>query len=144
MENAATYNAEIDDLKNKIEQKNQRIQLLEEMVKTLRHKQFGASSEKGSADQIILFNEAEAEPDEHSGTDTEVVIPSHTRKKQRRVSIPTDIPREEIIHDLPESEKICPHDNMALKCIGEEASEQLDIIPAKITVLRHLDRKSVV
>ena len=141
MENAATYNAEIDDLKNKIEQKNQRIQLLEEMVKTLRHKQFGASSEKGSADQIILFNEAEAEPDEHSGTDTEVVIPSHTRKKQRRVSIPTDIPREEIIHDLPESEKICPHDGTTLKCIGEETSEQLDIIPAKITVLRHLRKK---
>ena len=40
-----------------------------------------------------------------------------------------------------EKEKFCPHDNTALNCIGKEVSEQLDIIPAKITVLRHLRKK---
>ncbi|MCZ0867270.1 IS66 family transposase [Dasania sp. GY-19] len=140
MENANKNSFEIDDLKTQIEQKNQRIQLLEDMIKTLRHKQFGASSEKISADQINLFNEAEAEPDETVGSEA-VVIPAHTRKKQKRASIPADIPREEIIHDLADSEKVCPHDGTALKCIGEESSEQLDIIPAKITVLRHLRKK---
>ena len=148
MENADTLNTEntflkqaLDDKDQQIEKKDQRIQLLEEMVKTLRHKQFGASSEKGSVDQINLFNEAEADPDESPSADDDIVVPTHTRKKQRRVSIPADIPREEVVHDLPESEKFCPHDNTALKCIGEEASEQLDIIPAKITVLRHLRKK---
>jgi transposase len=141
MKNAAKINSENVILKQALEEKDQRIQLLEDMIKTLRHKQFGASSEKTSADQINLFNEAEAEPDEQSEADTDVVGPSHTRKKQRRASIPDDIPREEIIHDLTDSEKICPHDGATLKCIGEEASEQLDIIPAKITVLRHLRKK---
>ena len=141
MENATRHNAEIADLKSQVEQKDQRIQLLEEMVKTLRHKQFGASSEKGSVDQINLFNEAETESDEQPDVSDKIVVPTHHRKKQKRVSIPADIPRELIVHDLPDNEKICPHDGTELKCIGEEASEQLDIIPAKITVLRHLRKK---
>ena len=148
MKNAATPNPELDNLKHQvkqkdlqIEQKDQRIQLLEEMVKTLRHKQFGASSEKTSVDQINLFNETEAESDEQLVANDDVVVPTHTRKKQKRVSIPVDIPREEIVHDLADSEKVCPHDGTQLKCIGEETSEQLDIIPAKITVLRHLRKK---
>lgn len=148
MENATKLSTENQFLKQciekkdrRIEEKNQRIQLLEEMIKTLRHKQFGASSEKDSAAQINLFNEAEAEPDEHAATNDDIIVPTHRRKKQKRASIPANIPREDIIHDLPESEKFCPHDGAALKCIGEESSEQLDIIPAKITALRHLRKK---
>lgn len=149
MENATTINVENIVLKKKleekdqqIEQKNQRIQLLEEMIKTLRHKQFGASSEKITAAQINLFNEAEAEPDEKPEADSEAItVPAHIRKKQKRVSIPANIPREEIVYDLPENEKFCPHDGTALKYIGEESSEQLDLIPAKIMALRHLRKK---
>lgn len=141
MENATKLSTENQFLKQCIEEKDQRIQLLEEMVKTLRHKQFGASSEKDSADQINLFNEAETEPDELAAANDDIIVPAHHRKKQKRASIPVDIPREDIIHDLPDSEKFCPHDGTALTCIGEESSEQLDIIPAKITVLRHRRQK---
>ena len=33
----------------------------------------------------------------------------------------------EIIHDLPEAEKVCPHDGTPLKRIDSEIHEQLDI-----------------
>ena len=46
----------------------------------------------------------------------------------------------EIIHDLPESEKACPC-GAELVRIGEEVSEKLDIVPAKIQVIRHIRPK---
>jgi transposase len=119
----------------------QRITLLEEMLRLQRQKQFGASSEKDTGGQGQLFNEAEADSVESDDNAVPIVVPAHTRKKQKRASIPADLPREEIIHDLSDAEKICPHDGTELNYIGDETSEQLDIEPAKIKVLRHLRKK---
>jgi transposase len=44
------------------------------------------------------------------------------------------------VHDIPEGEKLCACGCM-LSRIGEEVSEQLDIIPAKIQVIRHIRPK---
>lgn len=41
---------------------------------------------------------------------------------------------------MPAAQRYCPEGH-ALKVIGEEISEQLDIIPAKIQVLRHIRHK---
>jgi transposase len=121
-----------------IQQKDSRIKFLEEYIQSLKHKHFGSSSEKLDAIQPDLFTEAEdteavALVEE---TDNTVIIAEHTRAK-KRVSIPVDLPRVVIIHDLPEHEKVCPHDGTTLICIGHETHEQLDIIPAKIEVQQH-------
>lgn len=47
----------------------------------------------------------------------------------------------DIVHDVADDQKHCHNDGTALVCIGEEISEQLDIIPAKIQVIRHIRRK---
>src|ERR1019366_7236164 len=39
--------------------------------------------------------------------------------------------------DIPESEKVCPHDGTPLERIGEETSEQYDYTPPQLKVLRH-------
>ncbi|SIS93864.1 IS66 family transposase [Neptunomonas antarctica] len=133
---------EVRQLKQVIDQKDQRIKLLEEVIRVQNQQRFGASSEKSTDDQGQLFNEAEALVDiPESGDETEISVPAHTRKKQKRVSIPDDLPCEDIIHDLDETDKFCPHDGSALTCIGEESHKQLDIEPAKIKVLRHLRKK---
>ena len=105
-----------------------------------RHKNYGASSEKDSG-QGQLFNEAEDEALVAEREAVDIVVPAHTPKKKKRASIPEDLPREDIIHDLSDAEKVCPHDGTALKHIGEETSEQMDIEPAKIKVLRHRRQK---
>jgi len=120
----------------------QRIRLLEEMLITSRQQRFGTSSEKHSPQQA-LFNEAEVmvlDLDEASSEST-IDVPAHTRQRKKRVSIPETIEREEIVYDLPESEKQCPHDGTPLKCMGEETHEQLDLIPAQIKALRHIRKK---
>lgn len=136
----AELTAENSKLKCEVEKKDKKIKLLEEYIRLQNHQKYGASSEKDTGGQGQLFNEAE-EVIESSEEELEVAVPAHTRKKKKRVSIPADLPREEIIHDLPESEKICPHDGTPLTHIGDESHEQLDIEPAKIKVLRHLRRK---
>ena len=132
---------EIDDKNNILEEKNHYILQLEDALRQQRQKTFGTSSEKISVDQLGLFNEAEAiaeeAQDEEDTVDDSVTVQSHTRHKKPRVSIPADLPREDIIHDLPDDEKICPHDGTQLRCIGSDDHEQLDIIPAQVKVIRH-------
>lgn len=128
-------------LRDKLAQRDAYVKALEEKLRLATARKFGASSEKSSPDQYGLFNEAEDEviADEQSEVSAEesVTVKSHQRSSKPRVSIPDDLPREDIIHDLPEEEKVCPHDGHALEVIGSDDHEQLDIIPAKIKVLRH-------
>lgn len=132
-------------LRKTIADKDHHIKILEEYILSLKQKQFGSSSEKLSPTQAELFDEADddaagIEADNVTAIDT-VEIPAHTRSTKRRVSIPADIPRVDIIHDLPDDQKVCPHDGATLKRIGSETQVQLDIIPAKIQALNHIRYK---
>lgn len=140
MDNATQQDEIIEQLRDKIHVKDQRIEQLENLLKQARQQHFGASSEKLSPDQIALFNEPEAEVNNAEDTENQqITVPSHTRSKtKKRVSIPDDIPREDIIYDISDAEKICPHDGAILKEIGKETHEQLEIIPAQVKVLRHI------
>jgi transposase len=158
VQNLADANAQLVDEKTLLEQevlllKSKYADLLEQ-VRLLKHQRFGASSEKYTADQQDLFNEAEAEadtPDTEQESDTwlagqvDAIIGStasgpSTGAKRGRKALPAELPRVEIIHDLPLDQRHCPEGH-ALKVIGEEVSEQLDIIPAKIQVLHHIRLK---
>lgn len=123
--------------------------LLREKLNLLIAKRFGRSSEKSDPRQLSLFDEAEvlafqaqseADQEAHSEADQEIQVPAHTRKikPKGRKPLPEWLPRVEIIHELPESELICGLDDHHLVEIGRETSEQLDIVPAKVQVLRHI------
>jgi transposase len=127
----------LDEKNTLIEAKNRYILQLEEWIKTQRQKTFGASSERISPDQLGLFNEAEAlelAPDIEEDC---VTVASHVRNKKPRVSIPAELPREEVVYDLADEDKVCPYDGAELTVIGSDDHEQLDIIPAQIKVIRH-------
>lgn len=142
---------ELEQLSHRLEQiersRNERIALLEEENRWLKQQLFGRSSEKRSADEIspdqarFLFNEAETLASAVETAPETVTIPAHQRKKRGRKAIPAELPRIEVVHDLPASEKVCPHDGTALERIGEETAEQLDYVPAKLQVIRHVRPK---
>ena len=69
------------------------------------------------------------------------VVSAHSRNKRGRKPLPSSLPRVEVVHELPESEQFCPHDGNPLTEIGAVTSEQLDIIPAKIQVIRHIRKQ---
>ncbi len=120
-----------------------RIEFLEERVRFLQRELFGRKSEKrpevSEARQLELFNEAEALAEKPAEAET-LVVPEHTRRKPKRKPLPEDLPRVEVIHDLDEGEKVCAC-GATLSRIGEEVSEKLDIVPAKIQVIRHIRYK---
>ncbi|HFD32783.1 MAG TPA: IS66 family transposase [Gammaproteobacteria bacterium] len=116
------------------------IRILKEQVQCLKNKLFGRRSEKipKNDNQLPLFDFPEpALSDDEPET---VVIPSHRRRKTGRKPLPDNLPRVDVIHDLPEEEKLCQCGCMKSR-VGEEVSEQLDIIPAKIQVIRHVRYK---
>jgi transposase len=92
---------------------------------------FGSSSEKLSVDQIGLFDEAELLSDNNASDEEESTnVPAHKRKI-KFASILDDLPCTEVIYDLSDSEKVCPHDGIALSHFDNETSEQLDYVPVK-------------
>ena len=113
------------------------VSLLQEQVRLLKALLYGRKTEKSREDnreQSSLFDEAE-----EAVSEKEIIVPAHTRKLGRK-ALPKELPREEIIHDLGEEEKQCSCGSR-LSRIGEEVSEKLDIVPAKIKVIRHIRYK---
>ena len=117
-----------------LEERDAEIAQLREYVRLLRHQRFGRKSEKVSPDQLSIFNEAEREVAEAASREKEqdeIQVLAHTRKKGGRRPLPESLPCIEVVHDLPDAEKVCARDGTRLVEIGREESEQLEIIPAK-------------
>jgi transposase len=115
--------------------------ILLEQIRLLRAQLFGAKSEKvkqGDAQPLPLFDMPE--PAEIEGEEEEVHVPAHERKKRGRKPLPEELPRVEKIHDIDEADKVCGC-GCQLSRIGEEVSEQLDVIPARVQVIRHIRPK---
>jgi transposase len=120
--------------------------LLKERLNKFMRKIFAAKSEVSSQSQKdMFFNEAEvlgihaqAAVQEELGSDDDGKDgTTHKRAKRGRKPLDPALPRYVVRHELPESERVCPHDGSLLKEIGVEASEQLDIIPQQVRVIRH-------
>jgi len=133
----AALQAKMTDLHT---QHERQISILLEQIAHLRQMLFGRSSERLPSDadsmQLPLFDLPEPEHIEPA----KVRVEPHERKKPGRKPLPPELPRLELVHDLPEADKVCAC-GCALSRIGEELSEQLDIVPARIQVLRHVRLK---
>lgn len=112
-----------------------------ELLALRRRQRFGKKSEQVSNEQLGLFNEGELESTQPESSDEveEIEVPAHTRRRGKRMKLPESLPREEVIIDI--DNKTCPEDGAELKCIGEEISETLEIIPAKVYVKRVIRKK---
>jgi len=131
----------VDDLEVKYQEK---IHYLEEQLRLFKNEIFGRSSEKRNephADQMPLFdgNDDHAASKTQTSKDT-IDIAAHARKKRGRKPLPKDLPRIDVIHDLSEKDKQCGC-GQGKSCIGEEISEKLDYIPARVQVERHIRLK---
>ena len=143
---------DVESLKKLVIEERLRYKLLEEKFKLLQKKFFGKRSEKLTIEDELqgrLFNEAEdgSENEEAlsadkdaSITDETITIKEYTRKKSGRKQLSEDLFREEVIHDITEEEKKCPLCEESRPFIKDEISEELEIIPAKIHVLRHIKK----
>jgi transposase len=124
--------------------KDKKIERLEEEIRLHILARFGKKSEAYvNPAQLGLFNEVESdaaqslsepEPEETS-------VGPYTKNRGHRRPLPDFLPRERIEYDLSPEEKICKIHNEPLIRIGEDVSEQLEIIPEQIKVTQHVRPK---
>ena len=116
-----------------------------EAIQLAKHQHFGTRSEKFNIDQLsLLFNEAETlldhETDDQTKEedgDTTTVGPYQRRQGGRR-KLPDHFPRVKVIHILEGDDCRCDHCEGELAVIGEKTSEQIDLIPMTVQVIRHI------
>ncbi|QSQ08855.1 hypothetical protein H0A61_01200 [Koleobacter methoxysyntrophicus] len=103
-----------------------------------RHR-FGRSSEQTIPEQISLFNEAEAEakPDLEEPTVEEITY-KRKKKSGKREEQLKDLPVETIEYRLPEEEQVCSCCGGALHEMGTEVRQELKVIPAQVSVVKHV------
>lgn len=139
---------------NQITEKLQhRIENLEHELRLYKIKRYQSQSEKhkdGDPVNLDLFPEElqkilvdlNIEPEAETIDITVKASEPVPRKPRKSRILSADLPRKEIIYDLPEADKICTHCGDTLAYIGDEpALEQLAIIPAKQYVIRHIRKK---
>lgn len=135
----------VADLQKDLSIVTSRAMVLEEELRLLRHRIFGRRSERYSLEeqkQSSLFDESDGQQTTTPPEEPQAAIPvaAHTRAKPGRRPLPSDLPREEVVHDIPEDQKRCSCGEPLVR-IGEEVSEKLDIIPAQLKVIRHIRPK---
>ncbi|OVZ63777.1 transposase [Pigmentiphaga sp. NML030171] len=130
----------------------QRVQELFEQLVLSRRRQFGRSSE-AHVGQARLFDEADALAAGTTELDEVVPLPAAPARggterpagprpsaRGKRGPLPSELPRIDIVHEVPESERTCACGTPMVQ-IGEEVSEQLDIVPMQVRVLRHIRKR---
>lgn len=135
---------------NKIESQQKHINQLIEIIRLFQHNRFGKSSEQSHDLQPELFDETEQTPiynaaDTAEGLDAneDDVVGNDAQPAKRssgRRPLPAHLDRVIEEHDLPEQDKTCPCGCQKTH-IGDEISEQLDIVPATVRVIQHRRKK---
>ena len=121
-------------------------EILLEQIQLLRAQLYGSKSEKGTTggpQPLPLFDMPEPTEGQEQPVE-ETHIPAHTRKKGGRKPLPEDLHRVEKIHDIDPADRVCAC-GYELSRIGEEVSEQLDIVPAQMRVVAsHINWQTII
>jgi transposase len=116
-----------------LQAENEKLYLL--IQRLLRHR-FGPRSEKLDLDQLQLGLEDEAQGAAEDEAAQDAAEPLKRRQRaaanRNRGALPAHLPRFEVIIDVESKE--CPCCGGALHVIGEDRSEQLDIVPSQLRV----------
>lgn len=152
----AQRDAVIESQHDIIEKQLQKLAAQEQQLARLLRRQYGPQKERIDPDQLTLFSAEElvelanqleqgvvdsVSPDDAS-TDGESSADESAKKKKKkkghgRRPLPDHLPRETVVHELSDEDRLCPCCGRLRTEIGREISEQLEFIPAQLKVLRH-------
>lgn len=143
----------IIELLERLAERERNNQHLQHQLQSLLRKLYGRSSEKINDQDMALFRDMmdklqpRPEPSPETPAPSSMAAPAiiadkpQNHHKHGRQKAAENLPRQEIIHDLPEGQKSCPCCGKMRCVMGQDISEQYDYVPAKIMVLRHIQLK---
>jgi transposase len=131
-----------------LEEKDRQVASLEKQIERLLLQIRGSRQERIDPDQLLLFSIEElrelaeqlgkGDPEDDLIDDDAPPSKSRKRKSRGRVGkLPEHLEREIIRHELSEAARACPCCGELRQEIGVETSEQLEIVPARLKVIRH-------
>ncbi len=125
------------------------IEKLKYTIRKLRHERFGQSSERGTLLDQLELQLADLEEDAAqaeaaasmaaAAASNKIAVSSFERRKPARRPLPEQLPRERIVYALPATCPCCG--GGALRKIGEDVTETLELIPRQWKVIQHVREK---
>jgi len=140
IENISTLLDENKKLKEELSEAVAKINWFTQQLKSQKAKQFGKSSEHAEAIQFDLFPEKTTETTVEKVTVENAKEDSATRKtKSKGRCIDTSkLERERVVHDVASEALCCEQCQKKLIKLGEDVSEQLELVPGRIKVVEHV------
>jgi transposase len=129
-----------------IKQQEGTIETLRHQLHLFRNARFGRKTEKGVVpEQMALhFDEVhtaiEDKTETQADVQTEIITYTRSKKETGRKALPKSLPYVEKLYDLSDDEKQCPC-GCALTHIGDDISEQLDVVPQMTFRVVHIRKK---
>ncbi len=120
------------------------IEKLKHTIAKLRHERFGQSAERGALlDQLELqlfaLEEDAAQSETAAPAEAEkVTVQPFARRKPARRPLPEHLPRERVVHPAPSACSCC---GGALRKLGEDVTETLELVPRQWKVIQHVREK---
>ncbi len=146
-DDVATLQALVDELSAQLAEREQAVAARDRIIDTLkgqlaalRRRSFGQSSERlgRTADQLELqIEELEQHQAEQAAVPApKAAMPTGERSHPIRKPLPAHLPRED--EELAPPYAACPGCGLALRRIGEDVSEVLEMVPARLRVRRYV------
>jgi len=138
----------INELIRTVESYKKKVASLEHRLDLLLRSRYGNKSEKINIDELLpgireLFEQQSKEEQQKPSepVKTQTIVYERKAAGHGRNELPANLPRQQKIYDIDESQKICKCCNAKLERIGEEKTEQLNYQPASLYVIEHIRYK---
>jgi transposase len=144
LEERAQHAATLAQIEATLSSQQRTIAQQEQTIARLLRRFYGPQQERIDPNQLTLFDtqELEALAEELAAAKKEPSPASSSRKTGHgRRLLPRNLPRQQVLHELPESERACPCCGEVRQEIGRETSEQLEYTPATLKVIEHVRLK---
>ena len=125
----------VRDMASAMANRDDEIERLQRLLKTLRRGQFGRRSERLDPDQLALgLEDLDADLARIGTQRSPVVATDEESAPKGRATFDDHLPREDVTCDL--AHEVCPDCGGGLHEVGESVSEMLDWVPAQLRVIR--------
>ena len=133
---------EINALKEEVHVLTEEVQRLREQLGLAQAARFGKKSEASKENPVEAEVEAEVEAKPEGNIDV-IHVKGYNRKKKNRGRLldTSQLLRHKMYYDLAEADKVCASCKNGLKRIGEDVSEQVEVVPQQLYVVEHIRYK---